>query len=76
MTLETIVRSILACAMEDGLVSPMETLDDPDPQSRTDEELGGCVMVLQQGLKLMPGSAVPAPHRPHITARRELPRQS
>ena len=65
MTHEQIVRSILARAVEDGLISPMENLEDPDPQSRTDEELRGCVMVLHEGLKLMPGQerTVPAPHR-------------
>ncbi len=65
MTHEQIVRSVLERAVEDGLVSPMEKLEDPDPQSRTDAEVQGCVIVLREGLKLMAGQsqAVPAPHR-------------
>ena len=46
MKLEQLVRIILERAIEDGLVAPMENLEDPDPQSRTDEELQGCVGVL------------------------------
>jgi hypothetical protein len=61
MNLASTVRNILERAIEDGLVAPMESLENPDPQSRTDEELRGCVSVLQGRLKA--GSAVPAPHR-------------
>ncbi len=49
MTLETIIRSVLERAVEAGLVAPMETLDDPDPHIRTDDELRGCVTVCASG---------------------------
>jgi hypothetical protein len=62
MTTQQIVRSILERAIEDGLVAPMETLDDPDPWRRTDEELRGCVRVLGERLGARSGQAVPPPH--------------
>jgi hypothetical protein len=72
MSLEQIVRSVLERAIEDGLVSPMESLDDPDPQCRTDDELRGCVMVLRERIGLQSGqplqSGVPSPHWPRVAA--------
>jgi hypothetical protein len=65
---ELIIQGILQRAIEDGLVAPMETLDDPDPWSRTSEELRGCVTLLCERLKSV-GAAVPAPHKlPQRTA--------
>jgi hypothetical protein len=57
MALEQLIRNILVRAIEDGLVAPMENVEDPDPQSRTDEELRGCVGLLRERL-----TRVPAPH--------------
>ena len=59
MKLEQLIRNLLERAIEDGLVAPMETLDDPDPQSRTDEELRGCVALLGQRLSR---PSLPSPH--------------
>jgi hypothetical protein len=50
MKLEQLVRSVLERAIEDGLVTPMELWDDPDPQSRSDAELAGCVGLLRERL--------------------------
>ena len=60
MALEQLIRNILVRAIEDGLVAPMENVEDPDPQSRTDEELRGCVGLLRE--RLTRQSRVPAPH--------------
>lgn len=59
MKLEQLVRNLLERAIEDGLVAPMETFDDPDPQSRTDEELRGCTALLRQRL---PRPSLSSPH--------------
>jgi hypothetical protein len=50
MQLEQLVRGILERAIEDGLVAPMDHWEDPDPQSRTDAELAGCVQMLRERL--------------------------
>jgi hypothetical protein len=61
MKLEQLIRNVLERAIEDGLVAPMENLDDPDPQSRTEEELRGCVCILRDRLAESQGS----PRSPH-----------
>lgn len=67
MKLEQLVRIILERAIEDGLVAPMENLEDPDPQSRTDEELQGCVGVLAG--RVTPTTKRATTIQPHWTGR-------
>jgi len=53
MTIQQIVRDILARAIEDGLVEPAleDRCDDPDPQRITAADLAGCTRLLAAWLR-------------------------
>jgi hypothetical protein len=52
MSVEQMVRNLLERAVEDGLVDSADTQwDDPDPQSRTSQELTGIANMLARYLR-------------------------
>jgi hypothetical protein len=60
MTIEQMVRDLLAKAIQDELVAPNKIWKNPDPQARSSGELVGVANLLRRFLHLQRG---PASHR-------------